>query len=156
MDSIEIKLTQGKFVLIDKDDFERVNKYKWCYKVSKILKSGKEYGVAVHGFWDSKRKQNKIVKLHRFILNLNDPKILVDHINGDTLDNRKKNLRIADGTINNLNRKNTKGYAWDKITKSWRVEVGFYGKKYWMGRFKTKEEAKEIYNAKVKELLCQI
>lgn len=151
MEDIKIKLTQGKYALINKNDFEKISKYKWCYKVSKVLKSGKEYGTAIHGFWDSKRKQNKIVKLHRFILDLNDPKTLVDHINGDPLDCRRSNLRIVDGSLNNINRKNTKGYYWDKINKQWKVELGYYSKRIWVGRFNTEKEARTAYEKAVKQ-----
>lgn len=145
MEVIKIPLTQGKFALIDNEDFERVNQYKWCYKISKIFKNGEEYGVAVHGFWDSKRKQNKIVKLHRFILDLKDPKIMVDHINHNTLDCRKDNLRAVNGTLNNMNKQGVKGYYWDKLNKQWKVELGYYGKRIWLGRHNTEAEAKKAY-----------
>lgn len=144
-----IALTQNKRTIIDNKDFKKVSKYKWCYKISKILKDGREYGVAVHGFWNSKRQQNKIIKLHRFILGLTDPKIIVDHINGNTLDNRKSNLRIVDGTLNNMNRRGVKGCQWDRRTGQWRAELGFYGKRIWLGRFNRKEDAIKVYKLAV-------
>lgn len=150
-----IKLSQGKYTIVDDSDSERVSQYKWCYKVSKKLSNGEELGYAVHGFWDSTRQQNKIVKLHRFILEITDPNILGDHINGNTLDNRRSNLRIVDSTLNSWNKRKFrgtskyKGVYWDKQTNQWKTELGYYGRRIWLGRFDREEDAARAYQKAV-------
>ena len=85
---IKVITKKGEEILIDADDFERVKKYSWC-----ISKTG--YPVAnING---------KVIKLHRYLLKLNNPKIIVDHINRNTLDNRKSNLRICTALENSRN-----------------------------------------------------
>lgn len=84
--------------------------------------------------------------LHRLILGVDDPKILVDHISGDITDNRKDNLRLVTHRENAMNRKlhadNKSGHAgihYVKRNKSkkWQACIG---KKH-LGTFWTKEEA---------------
>lgn len=77
---------------IDSDDFERVSKYKW-YKTSV---NDKEY---CQGTLEMGVK----IRLHHFVLNINGKDLngkVIDHINGDSLDNRKKNLRIVSQKVN--------------------------------------------------------
>lgn len=103
---IEIELTQGIKSLIDKEDYDRVNEFRWQAAFDKRRRN-----------WVAKRtiytKQNdkviyKWIYLHRFVLGLDElPKgMCVDHINGDRLDNRKSNLRVCSIYENNNNRKN--------------------------------------------------
>ena len=74
----KIPLTQGKFALVDEEDFERSSQNKWC------LTNG----------YPSRRKEGRVQYLHRFLMN--EPTGLqIDHRNGDKLDNRKANLRTA-------------------------------------------------------------
>lgn len=71
----------GKFALIDDDDFERVNKYKW----------GDGCGYAV-GYIKNANNEAKLTYMHRFIMNT--PKELeVDHLDHDGYNNQKSNLR---------------------------------------------------------------
>ncbi|MCU5407988.1 HNH endonuclease [Bacillus cereus] len=102
------------------------------------IKKGAAYaGVRIDG-------KNK--KLHRYILGIHneDPKMLVDHINGNTLDNRRENLRICTPLQNQANKK-SKGYCWDKQTKKWRARLGMNGKLKCLGFFNTPEEAQQVY-----------
>ena len=82
----QIKLTHGKYAIVDDEDFEKVNCYKWrvdhkyknWYAVRAIRKS--------NGKWTTQR-------MHRFIMNVPDG-LEIDHISHDILDNRKCNLRV--------------------------------------------------------------
>ena len=65
---------------------------------------------------------NKAYYLHRILCGIADCKRVVDHINGNTLDNRRENLRLTSHTVNNLNR-SCAGVSWDKSKKLWRAEV---------------------------------
>ena len=67
----------GKFAKVDNADYEMVMRHSWHYRDG--------YAIAkMHG---------KEVRMHRYILQISDPEVLVDHINRDRLDNRRENLR---------------------------------------------------------------
>lgn len=150
----EIKLTQGKYALVDDDDFERVNQYKWHANCG-----GKGLFYYAYSFIKVNNASKRTV-MHRFILNLRpDKKIQVDHINHNTLDNRKINLRLCLNGENNRNtllRKDSitgyKGVSFDKINKKYVAQIKYNKKSYHIGRFKTAREAAIAYNEKAKEL----
>lgn len=134
-----------KWVLVDMDDYERLAVYNWFPTES----HGKVY--AVRNNWDGEHKTNKRIRMHREIMGLEPgDKRSIDHINGDTLDNRKANLRAVS---HQENRQNTKGWAnsssahrgvsWDKARGLWRAQCKVHGKQIAVGRFKTEEEANE-------------
>ena len=89
-----------KEVLIDLDDIEKVKKYTWC------LTRGRDMIL----YAMTKTSENKTIKLHRYLMNCPNNKD-IDHINHNTLDNRKFNLKVCSRTENNHNlgiRTNTK------------------------------------------------
>jgi len=95
-----LPLSQNKFAIVDADDYERLNKYKWC--VSKTRHTNyamrRTKGKRVKG----KRVKRKTIMMHRFILNA--PRgLVVDHINHNGLDNRKSNLRLCTRAENSYN-----------------------------------------------------
>jgi len=137
----KIKLTQGKYSIVDNEDFDYVNQYKWHLSDSR----GKLY--ARRG-----DKRKKYRSIHRLILNCPDDKE-PDHINGDGLDNRKSNLRIADrfqNTQNALIRKDSvsgfKGVNFSKRSNKWRAYIQYKKKNSHIGFFETKEEAAYVYD----------
>ena len=102
--------------------------------------------------------RGKTLLLHRLITNC-PSKLVVDHINHNTLDNRSINLRICTQSQNIMNRRkpknNTsgfKGVVWFKPVKKWQVCVRAYGKKYCVGYFKNKIQAAKAYDAKILQL----
>lgn len=122
--------------IIDSEDVERVKNYKWCLK-----KKGKNNYA-----W------NRIVGyLQNFIMNFVPTNIIViDHINGNGLDNRRCNLRICTQSQNcmntkvfNTNTSNHKGVSWHKHRKKWRAFIMVDYKQISLGYFFTKEEAVE-------------
>ena len=134
-----IPLSRGEFSLIDDEDFERVTKFKWS-----LLKNGTSgYAVrsTVVGYrspdkpkGDSKNQIHKMSYLSHFILNL-DGKFIVDHIDGNKLNNQKHNLRIVTKSQNAMNSKvrsdnksGVRGVNWDKIHNKWRARVKVDGK----------------------------
>jgi len=93
----EIPLTQGQVALVDDEDFERVNQYKWCacwYKRPKTFYAKRRI-IKEDG-------RNSTQYLHRFILNAPQSK-QVDHRNHNGLDNTKGNIRLVTNGQNSLN-----------------------------------------------------
>jgi len=89
MDNIEtIPIAGNRNTIIDKEDFERCSRYRW-----QVRREGKSQIDYVSGYLIGNYKNR--IKLHRFIMGLNKgDSLIVHHINGNTLDNRKENLQI--------------------------------------------------------------
>lgn len=146
------KKGEGKFAIVDMDDFEKLNKYSWCLDQGYAVRS--KYIGMKNG-----RGSNKRIWMHREIISIPKGKF-TDHINGDRLDNRKVNLRIATRRENAMNKKvpisNTSGYkgvTWNKQGKgSWGVWIQLDGKHKFLGNFSSKEQAAIIYDKHAKEL----
>ncbi len=141
----EIKLTKGAVSLVDDEDFDELNSYKWYLNTT---------GYAERSIWKPRRN----ITLHRFLLNP-DKGMEVDHINRDKLDNQKINLRISTPGQNKFNRlklktntTNYKGVYFDKANKKYRAAISINGKQSQLGRFNTAEEAFIVYLKVAKEL----
>ena len=89
-----IPLTQGKFALVDEEDYEWLNQWKWHYN----------NGYATRNQWDPITKKQIKILMHRLIMKSSED-MQVDHANHNTLDNRKSNLRIVSYSNNLKNRK---------------------------------------------------
>ena len=142
----EIQLTRGQVSLVDDEDYERANKYKW--HTARSEPNGKPY-VKTTKQANNKKKN---IRLHRFIISAKDGEE-VDHINGDTLDNRRCNLRICTHSQNMANTgaysTNTSGYkgvSFEKSTAKWRAGIMRGGKHYSLGLHTTPELAAIAYN----------
>ena len=155
-----IPLTRGLFTKVDDEDYDKYAIYRWHAALDSGTRNANPKYRAVHKFYTGKVGKN--IPLSRLIINAPDG-MYVDHINGDTLDNRKKNLRLCTKAENGFNRganKNNKsgykGVSWVNKDKRWTAHInktinGEY-KQYHIGYFLTKEEAAEAYNEKAKEL----
>lgn len=144
----EIPLTRGLVTKVDPEDFDRFGRFKWRANVSG---PGRIYAARATG---SRTKKSPIVhiKLHRAILGAM-PGEEVDHINGDTLDNRRCNLRIATRAENLRNRKGNargtshfKGVHLHRKSGKWRASIRVSGKEKSLGLFALEEEAARAYD----------
>jgi hypothetical protein len=73
----------------------------------------------------------------------------IDHINGNTTDNRIQNLRNVTNQQNCFNRTKSKGYHWHKKDNKWHAQIKVNGKNIHLGRFVLEEDARQAYvNAK--------
>lgn len=143
-----IALTKGQNTIVDTDDYEYLMEYNWYA----TWDSGSK------GFYAGRNKKNSTKKnlllLHRAIMNLSfGDGIEIDHINGNTLDNRRSNLRIATKEQNMRNRKkssaNRSGYKGVRLTPSrkrpWLSRCNAPGYKRHIGYFSSKEDAAQAY-----------
>lgn len=134
----------GKFeVLIDDEDWEEVKKYKW--HIAKKKKSSTTY------VYRHMKKNNKYttITLHKHLTGYK----ITDHINGNGLDCRRKNMRECTNAENvrnvGLTSANTSGYKGVKIYKGKYItaQIRFNGDLIHLGTFETKELAAIAYNA---------
>jgi AP2 domain/HNH endonuclease len=134
-----ILLTRGLVAIVDDCDYARLSRIKW-----QVSSSGNSF-YAVHN--DAKNRKTAIF-MHRLTIYAPSGK-QVDHINGDTLDNCRHNLRLASPPQNAHNckvaRKNNtsgfKGVSFNKPRGRWIAYIKVRGKKHNLGYFKTAEEA---------------
>ena len=103
-------------------------------------------------------RSNKVGRLHRFILDVTDKSIIVDHINHNGLDNRRCNLRICTNSQNlcncNLpknNKSGHKGVYWDSTRSKWNTQITLNGKCVHLGRFDNIEDANKARNNAAKK-----
>lgn len=131
-----IWLTRGKYAIVDNEDFERLIQHKWSFhkKRSETVFYANSYLMA----------------MHRYIMNA--PKgQMVDHINNNGLDNRKRNLRLCSNAENMANSKmsesNTSGFKGvSRRRKKWRACICPLGKSIMLGDFDTPLEAAIAYD----------
>lgn len=142
---ITISLTQNKKTIIDLSDLDLVTQFKWCAHRQRHK-------------WYAKRHSRKAPRhyqhpsLHRFLMGEPTGK-QVDHINGNGLDNRKENLRLATNAENAKNRgkqsNNTTGYKGvfrnSKLPYMFEAKIGVNGRHIYLGLFDTPEKAYQAY-----------
>lgn len=142
-----IPLTKGQYALVDDIDYQDVSRFNWC-----IAKSGSR-------LYASRKRSRKFpgkrltLYLHRHIMG--EPVgLMVDHINHDTLDNRRENLRVCTQTQNLQNRSGAmgrsktglRGVCFDRARNKFLAQISVNGNRINLGRFKTAEEAKAVYD----------
>ena len=146
-----IELTQGRQTIVDSDDYIKFGQVKWYYGCG-------GYAIRNRNKEGADSYNRVTVLLHREIMNAEQGS-MIDHINGDTLDNRKENLRFCTSSQNNINQKlrkdnksGFKGVIWNKEAKKWRAEVGCKGKSVFVGDFMNLQEAARAYDKAAIEL----
>lgn len=139
-----LKLPKNKFTMIDDEDYDLVSGYNWRQTM--------EGYVTTHlsRLLDPNKKQKGIL-LHRLIMNvLDDKSIVIDHKNGNILDNRRKNLRICSPKENSRNRKCRYYLKYKGIEKlksgKFRARILINKKRISLGIFNTEENAALAYN----------
>lgn len=129
----QLILSNKKISQVDDRDFNMLNKYKWHTTAKTYV---------------SRTNNGKEILLHREILNAPDG-FEVDHIDGNTLNNQRGNLRLATHAENIRNRthlnKNNKtgetGVSWFKLRGKWRARIMINGKELHLGLFVNKKDA---------------
>ncbi len=131
-DTTTIKLNDEYTTIVNSDTFERLrlDRFKWRPQVHK--RAGKVYAVAYCG---------TMISLHRLITGAVKGQF-VDHINGNGLDNRDENIRIAtsrqnraNSQANRDNKSGFKGVTWARTSRKWMAQIVNEGQKYYLGVF---------------------
>lgn len=147
----EIPMTKGYVALIDDDDYGRVAELQWRALVGRARTDGHCDVRAVR--WDTRPGEKRMVLyLHRFIVDAPDG-MEVDHKNGDTLDNRRCNLRVCTRAENQHNQRaqsgkssTFKGVVWNKANGKWVAQIRFSGERRYLGSFCSELEAARAYD----------
>lgn len=141
---IESKVHGVIKVMIDKDDLEKCSQLTWHYAKNKDSK------------YIQTRIKGKMIKLHRFLMGINDSNLLVDHVNRDTLDNRKVNLRVCNYRENSFNKSvrvdNTSGIpgvSFHNANNKWRTKIKYNNVTIHLGYFEDINEA--LINRRIAE-----
>ena len=139
-----VPLTSGKEAIIDAADVPLVEKLNWFARRGPYTFYA---GTNVPGIIS----RQKTILMHRLLIDAPHG-LLVDHINGDGLDNRRSNLRLATMAQNQhnvgLRRDNAsgfKGVMWHKRSARWRAAIVCNGRKIHLGGHKTAEAAYDAY-----------
>jgi hypothetical protein len=135
-----ISLTKGQFAIVDDEDYDILNQWKWhaCWNrttqsyTARRRRHKEEEGGSVH------------VLMHRQILDTPEDS-QVDHGNHNTLDNRRSNIHNATGSENCHNRRNIRGCVWHKRKKKWMAATKIHGKSIFLGYYDTVVEAQNAY-----------
>lgn len=131
-----IELSRGLHALVDAADYEWLSAMRWRASKSRT----KFYAVYTNG--------KSVVQMHRLILPPPDG-LFIDHINGNSLDNRRCNLRLATRAQNNANRPRVgggyKGVSLDRKTGKWLAFI-------YLGMFDSAEAAAAAYDKQAESL----
>jgi hypothetical protein len=147
----KIYLDEGKRTILDPQDYYRFARFKWH------LNGYRDKYYAIRSQITGP-KDIRIVRLHRLIMNAPDG-VFVDHINGDSLDNRRANLRLATRSQNMSNRRKTKikttsqyiGVSLEKSRGLWVTTIRNNNKSIWLGRFNSEIDAAKAYDEAAKK-----
>lgn len=144
-----ISLTQGQFALVDTEDFVWLNQWRWYARKTSC------------GIWYASRSDNNgwpvQIQMHRQIMNAQKGQI-IDHRDGNGLNNCKTNLRFC---TNSQNLQNSHSYNNGKLHykgihktdyNTWKARIRLNGKLINIGTFKYEIEAAQAYDKKAKEL----
>lgn len=133
-----IQLTQGQVAIVDNDDYEWINQWKWYYR--RVSYTG--YAV----------RRSKRIYMHRVVLNA-PPDMEVDHVDGDGLNNCKCNLRLCTHSENLYNSKKRKrcsskykGVSWYARCRKWRAYIAPNGRHHHLGYFDSEKDAATAYD----------
>lgn len=129
--------------MVSEEDFAELSQHTW-YNTK---------GYAYRAVYIPAIKNNRMVAMHREIMGTPNG-MDTDHINGNTLDNRRENLRVCTHAENSMNTKKSrsalyskfKGVTYNKRARLFMVQIKFLGKRVYCKYFKTEIEAAKAYN----------
>jgi hypothetical protein len=139
--NISTKKHPDMFTSVSDADFIWLDQWKWGPQWSKHTQSF--YACRNSDTIDHKKR---VVLMHREILGLKrGNKLQGDHVNHDTLNNCRSNLRVVTHSENQRNRKKAKGYYWNKSQRKYQAQIKGDGKAMYLGLFSSEEDARNAY-----------
>jgi hypothetical protein len=148
--TVRVGLTMGKFALIDDEDAEKVlgTEHAW-----KAKRDRRKHRPDVFYALRRRSQSSTHISMHRLVLDA-PVHLQVDHINGDGLDNRKANLRLATEHQNSAHKigklpgtsSQYRGVTWHKQAKRWQAAIQVRRKKIYLGLFVNETEAAGAYD----------
>ena len=145
-----IYLGDGVYTIVDQQDYYRLRNFNWFL-------SGSSKKFYAHRNMKIGNIETKTVSMHRLIMDA--PKgLVVDHINGNGLDNRRANLRLVTSLQNHWNGRkmeNTssrfKGVCFNKQNKKWVAYINVENKRIYLGSFNSEIDAAKTYDEAAKK-----
>lgn len=143
-----IPISNGEFTVVDDEDHADLSTLSWHRH---------KEGYVVHTFWDedgSGRRRSITLLMHRLVLRA-PSFVLVDHWNGDPLDNRKQNLRTATHQENAWNRGKSSGQALKGIyafRNGWKARIKRDGQSIYLGLYTNPIHAALAYDEAARQL----
>ena len=147
----KIKLTQAKYALVDDADYEWLNQWKWqCVKTTSTM-----YAAFVKKYKRRNKRTSRMIFMHRIILDIDGKsgRIKSDHRDGDGLNNRRNNLRIATNSQNQQNKRcfakgGVKGVyrRADLKLRPFQAKILVKNKRLHLGYFATAQQAGNAYD----------
>lgn len=138
----QIELTQGKFAIVDDEDFDKINQYRWRAVFNRNTWYAATGQTRDQTYWG----------MHEMILGFNESQI--DHIDGNGLNNQKINLRFATHSQNTQkgkarkdNPQGLRGIYWASNCNKWRASIQVNHQRLNLGLYKEINDAIKAYNA---------
>ncbi len=140
-----IQLSQGKETIVDDDVFELLNDMKW--HVMHVSDNKMFYAARSISLFNGARRKSL---MHHYIIGKPLKGFMIDHRNGDSLDNRRENLRIVTNRVNQQNRKAHRngrlvGASYHRASGKWRSYIRMDGVVKSLGYFDTERQAHNKY-----------
>ena len=145
---VRVPLSRGHEAIVDTSDLHLISPYRWHF----IARRGHKYAEAC--------EKGQRILMHRLILGAVAGQV-VDHANGNGLDNTRANIRLCTQRDNMCNqrvqttgrkRSKFKGVSANRRGKPWSAAIPIDGRKMYLGAFRSEEEAARAYDAAAKEL----
>lgn len=148
------KAENNDCVIVDLCDLEKISQYKWSLTKSQ---TGEKYAAMSQNSVAKNRFGRKQIMLHRFILDIWDTNIFVDHIDGDGLNDRRNNIRPCNRSQNAANSQkpmsNQSGFRGvSKYKDKYKVRIRLNGEDNYLGMYDDIVSAAIAYNNKATEL----
>jgi hypothetical protein len=144
----QISLTKDQFALVDDEDFEWLNQWKWC---------ANKFQNRWYAYRGTKKPKMHTILMHRFIMGATKGQE-IDHKDGNGLNNTRNNLRFCEHYQNLFNKKGNiisvskyKGVSLHRRDKLWRARIQINGKQRTIGYFKDEKKAAEAYDIEARK-----
>jgi hypothetical protein len=146
-----IPVGQGKYAIVDADDYDRLSKYKW-----QLHSNGRTHYAFRYSSTSGGKKRQRLW-MHNQIIDIPEGSVC-DHINHNGLNNRKPNLRSATSSQNSCNRRNSRqttsryrGVSRAETSNKWVAQINANGRRIHLGVFDDEVDAAKVYDAAAKK-----